>query len=283
MSPFKRFRTPLIVILFLALTLVLLSISARKPDASRGLERGILEVIGPVQRGGMAAFRFLGSLWDRYFNLVGVQRENELLKARLQKLRAENVAFREAVMANQRLRRLLGFTRRLGGKALAAEVIARDPSAWFKSIIINRGHTEGVRRDMSVLAPGGVVGRVVTVSAHFAKVLLLIDRHAAIDVIIQRTRTQGVVVGTGGSVLRLKYVTRNADVKKGDRVIASGMAGVFPKGSLVGRVATVKRDTRGIFLDVEVEPAVDFFRLEEVVIVRKKPPAFYFSTSRSGP
>jgi rod shape-determining protein MreC len=275
---FRRYRTPLIILFFLLTVLVLVSISARRPESSRRLERGVLEVLGPVQRGGMAVVRFFNTLWDRYFNLVGVQRENELLRKRIDKLQARQRVWRRAVLENERLRRQLGLRRRIGLPSIAAEVIARDSSTWFKSIIINKGRRDGLDLNLPVLDAqgelGSVIGRVINLSPHFAKVLLLIDRHSAIDVIIQRSGTRGLVVGTGANLLRLKYVTRNADILPGDVVIASGSAGVFPKGTLVGRVKSVRRDSTGVFREWEVIPAVDFSRLDEVTIVRRPTPEF---------
>ncbi len=278
MNFFRRYRTPLIILFFLLTVLVLVSISARRPESSRRLERGVLEVLGPVQRGGMAVVRFFNTLWDRYFNLVGVQRENELLHKRIDQLQAQERVWRQAALENERLRRLLGLRRRVALPTIAAEVIARDSSTWFKSIIINKGRKDGLDLNLPVLDTqgelGSVIGRVINLSPHFAKVLLLIDRHSAIDVIIQRSGTRGLVVGTGANLLRLKFVTRNADIRPGDVVIASGSAGVFPKGTLVGRVRSVRRDSSGVFREWEVVPAVDFSRLEEVTIVRRPTPEF---------
>ena len=278
MSFFRRYRTLLIVLVFLMAVLVLVSISARRPESSRGLERGVLEILGPVQRGGMAVVRFFDTLWDRYFNLVGVQRENELLKNQIRKLKSQERVWRRAVLENERLRRQLGLRRRLTLPSIAAEVIARDSSTWFKSIIINKGRRDGLQVDLPVLDAegqlGSVVGRVINLSPHYAKVLLLIDRHAAIDVIVQRSGTRGLVVGTGGQMLQLKYVTRNADIKPGDVVVASGSAGVFPKGTLVGTVTEVRRDSSGVFREWEVKPSVNFARLDEVTIVSRPRPKF---------
>jgi rod shape-determining protein MreC len=150
---------------------------------------------------------------------------------------------------------------------LAAEVVASDPSDHFRTVIINKGTKDGVTTNKPVVHPQGVVGRIIWASPHYAKVLLLTDPNSGADVIVQRSRARGVVQGMDKDRLRLKYVQRAQDVAVGDRIITSGVAGVFPPGILIGEVRKVDEEGRGIFQRVEVAPAVDFERLEEVVVL----------------
>jgi rod shape-determining protein MreC len=122
---------------------------------------------------------------------------------------------------------------------------------------------------MAVVTSEGVVGRVIEVSLHTAKVLLITDPNSAMDVIVQRSRTQGIMEGKVEEVCVLKYVQKNEDVQVGDKVITSGLGGIFPKGLVTGTVTKVERKRPGIFQYIEVTPSVDFSRLEEVLILKE--------------
>jgi rod shape-determining protein MreC len=123
-----------------------------------------------------------------------------------------------------------------------------------------------------VIAPLGVVGRVVVPALRSAKVQLLIDRNAAAGALIERSRAQGVVVGTGDERLRMEYVSEVADVAVGDVVVTSGVDGIYPKGFVIGRVDAVEKNGNA-FKRISVRPAVDFLSLEEVLVITTPSPA----------
>ncbi len=246
---------------------VVFSIHAGKKPRSSWAGRLVLELVGPVQRLVTAAGDSASRLWQRYFYLVHAAGDNQRLKAQVARMRQELTDLEELKLANQRLRRLLGLKDKLSYPVVACEVVAVDPSSHFRNAIIDKGRKEGVLPLMPVVQAQGVVGRVVWSSPHYAKVLLLTDPNAAVDVLVQRSRARGVVEGAGPRRLRLKYVLRNYDLTVGDRLITSGAAGVFPKGILVGTVRSVRKEAKEVFQDVEVEPAVDFARLEEVLVI----------------
>jgi rod shape-determining protein MreC len=135
--------------------------------------------------------------------------------------------------------------------------------------LVNKGEKDGAAKDMAVVTSEGVVGRVIEVSLHTAKVLLITDPNSGMDVIVQRSRTQGIMEGKVEEVCVLKYVQKNEDVQVGDKVITSGLGGIFPKGLMTGTVTKVERKRPGIFQYIEVTPSVDFSRLEEVLILRE--------------
>jgi rod shape-determining protein MreC len=151
-------------------------------------------------------------------------------------------------------------------KTVAAEVIGAGASTDFKTVTIDKGTADGVRPDMAVMAPDGVVGRIVVPSARAAKVQLLTDRNAAAGVLIARSRSQGVVVGDGDDVLRMEYVSEVADVVVGDTVVTSGIDGIYPKGFVVGTVEAVEK-SGNTYRQILVRPAVDFSSAEEVLVV----------------
>jgi rod shape-determining protein MreC len=169
-----------------------------------------------------------------------------------------------------RLQKLLELKESLPPPTMTAEIIGKDPSLWFRTLTINRGSSDGVQKGMPVVTVEGVVGQVLTSSPNYSKVLLATDPNSAIDIITQKTRVQGIVKGLGREAFALHYVLKSAVVEKGDYVLTSGLGGVFPKGLMVGTVSDIKKSRRGMFQDIEIEPAVDFSQLEYLIIIMKK-------------
>jgi rod shape-determining protein MreC len=251
---------------FLLCSLGLLSANARQPGRVDPLGHVFLEVMAPFQRLTAGIAGATRGLWGRYVLLVGVQQENERLQTRVRELERRGTPQREMEIMNRRLKRLLALERELPTRAVAAAVTARDASVWFQSLTLNKGELDGIQSGMPVMAPEGVVGLISSTSLHASRVLLLTDPNSGIDVLVQRTRVRGIVSGLLEQGTTLKYVKRSDDVQVGDRVIASGLDGVFPKGLPVGRVTKVSRKDRGLFLYAEVTPDADASRLEEVLV-----------------
>jgi rod shape-determining protein MreC len=267
----SQFRKIFLPVLIFLLALSLISASLHTSEKMSFFEALVVEVTAPVQKVVSAVINGIGSTWRGYFHLVGQQRENEVLKRELQELKLQLNKYRESDLANKRLRALLNFKTSIATPLLPAEVVAFDPSGWFQTILIDKGSNDGLVRDMAVVSAAGLVGRVIGVSRHYAKVILILDSNSAVDALIQRSRARGVLVGVGRDRCLLKYVQRNEDVQVGDQVVSSGMGGVFPKGLLLGVVQEVVRGNSGLFQRVEVNPIVDFSRLEEVMVVVQPP------------
>jgi len=264
---FRRHRFPLLVAFFLLVALVLFSIHAGREPASTPFGRFMLEVVGPVQRLVAGSMDSLDSAWRSYFALVHAAKENEELRREVARMKQELTEQEETRLANERLRGLLKLKAALTYPLVAGEVVAVDPTEHFRTAVINVGSNSGVQKLMPVVQVQGAVGRVTWTSPNYAKVLLLTDPNSAVDVIVQRSRVRGIVEGAGKDRLRLKFTLHNDDVTPGDKLIASGAAGVFPKGIMIGTVISVKKEPKGVFMVVEVEPAVDFSRLEEVLVI----------------
>jgi len=268
-SQARKFIIPILIFL-LALSLISANLHSRENMSF--FESLVVGITSPVQKAVWGVIGGIGNIWRGYFYLVGLEKENQVLKRELQELKLEVNRYREAHLANERLRALLNFKKSIATPLLPAQLVAFDPAGWFQTILIDKGRNDGVVRDMAVVSAEGLVGRVIGVSNHHAKVLLILDGNSAVDAYIQRSRARGVLVGLGLELCLLKYVQRNEDVQVGDQVISSGMGGVFPKGLLVGTVEEVVRGSSGLFQRVEVEPAVNFGRLEEVLVVIQSPP-----------
>jgi rod shape-determining protein MreC len=262
------------VILGAAILLHVVLISAQVNTAS-GLP--VLQVVtfgsfSEVQRATTSLVDGVRGMWSGYVALQQVQEQNAALKQELQNLQVRFQQERAEAQRTDNLRQLLELRDRANLETVAAEVIAGPASPDFRTVTIDKGSSDGLATDMAVISPAGVVGRVILPSGRAAKVQLLIDRNAAAGVLIERTRVQGVVVGVGDGQLRLQYVPGTADVKTGDLVVTSGIDGIYPKGFVIGTIDQADRGA-GAFHEITVRPAVDFARLEEVLIVKTPPPS----------
>ena len=257
------------VVLAAAIILHVALISAQVNTAS-GLP--VLQVVtfgsfSELQRGTMSLIDGVRGIWTGYIALQQVQQENTALKQELQTVQVRLQQERAEAQRTDNLRQLLELRERANLDTVAAEVIAGAASPDFKTITIDKGSSDSLETDMAVISPAGVVGRVILPSRRASKVQLLIDRNAAAGALIERTRVQGVVVGIGDGLLHMQYVPGTADVKTGDLVVTSGIDGIFPKGFVIGTIDHADRGA-GAYHEIVIRPAVDFSRLEEVLIVR---------------
>jgi rod shape-determining protein MreC len=219
-----------------------------------------------LQRATMNTISSVRNVWTGYVDLTAVQKENEELKRQLQDVQVRLQEERAFAQRTESLRQLLELRDRAGVNTVAAEVIGAGAATDVRSYTIDKGSSDGVQRDLAAISPAGVVGRVIMPSRRAAQVQLLIDRNAAAAALIERTRAQGMVLGQGGDALLMEYVPGTADVKPGDLVLTSGMDAIYPKGFVIGTVESVDRGP-GSFHKITIRPAVDFSRLEEVLVV----------------
>ncbi|MBI2369208.1 MAG: rod shape-determining protein MreC [Deltaproteobacteria bacterium] len=263
----RRHRVLVVTSFMLLVALYVVSAHWERPKDLTFLDNLGLYVVVPLQLGVRWALAQPIGLWHNYLYLVKVRQENVRLRGEIARLQGEVGRLLEADQANRRLRALLEFKERAVIPLIAAEVIGRDPSNWFKAVLIDRGTEDGVRRGMAVVNADGAVGTVMQASRRAAKVLLLIDTNSSLGVMVQRTRAKAILVGTLEDRAQLKYLRRSDDVAVGDLVVSSGLTGTYPKGIAVGRVSQVEKKGYGIFQYAEVTPSVDFSRLEEVFVV----------------
>lgn len=257
--------------IFLSLSLFLLTANRGGVRRFDPLGAIFLEVLRPLQGGLATAIAHGRGLWLGYVELTRVAEENERLKIELRALEGEHRRTTEIELANRRLERLLEVRAEIPAKALAVRVVGKDASGWFATFTVDRGERDGVAVGMAVVAPEGVVGRIAQTSPHAARVLLVSDHNSGVDALVQRTRARGIVEGTLSGKSNLKYVKPTEDLVPGDLVVTSGLDGIFPKGLLLGRVTAVTRKDASLFQGAEVEPAVDFPRLEEALVLTTPP------------
>ena len=236
------------------------------------LEAVTFGIFAQVQRAASGIVTSVRHVWGGYVDLRGVRTENIALKKALSDAEIQMQQQRALADRARSLEQLLGLRDRSSLSTSAATIIASGATPEFRTITIDKGRRDGLRSDMAVIAPAGVVGRVVAPTAWASKVQLLIDRNAAAGALIERSRSQGVVVGGGDDRLELQYVAETADLVVGDVVVTSGIDGIYPKGFVVGRVETVEKGSSG-YKRIVVRPSVDFSSLEEVLVVLTPPPA----------
>ena len=259
--------------LFLAVTVGHIILISAQVNTRRGvpmLEAATFGVFAEVQRATTSVVGGVQDSWQNYFALQQVRTENQRLTTELAQLQVQMQQERALAQQSRSLQQLLDLRSSLEVKTTGANVIGAGASAEFRTVTLDKGTGEGLRPDMAVISPSGVVGRVIMPTARASKLQLLIDRNAAAGALIERSRAQGVVVGTGTDRLRMDYVSGTADLKVGDRVVTSGIDGIYPKGFVIGQIESIERGA-GEFSGITVRPAVDFSGLESVLVVLTPP------------
>ena len=259
-------RAPLLLFTILFILLVVLSSQARSGNDASLLESVLFRLVTPVARLTHAAGDGTTGLVEDYVSLRLAHVENLRLKEDLSRLVVDRQRWEAERHEYQRLLDLLGLKEQLALPSVAARVVARGHGLGAFTLIIDRGSSDGLRTNQPVIVPAGVAGRVVKTSPSSAKVQLALDPNSSIAALTERTRAQGMVNGRGQPHLRMEYVSDLEDVQPGDRVLTSGLDRIFPPGLSVGTVLRAER-SEGLVQTIEVEAAVDFDKLEEVLVL----------------
>jgi rod shape-determining protein MreC len=264
----RRNRVVLTSGLLLLISLLLFSAGARTQRRIDPFGSVVLDAMRPLQSITATVIDAVTGTWRTYVALIGVNEENQRLRRRIVELEQQAVRLSEVEQTDKRLEALLNLRSDLDGDLQAAQIIGRDPLPWFSTMTVNKGEADGVHKNAAVLSPFGVVGQIMATGAHSARVLLITDHNSGVDAVVQRSRARGIVEGAldGGCVM--KYLKRGEDVAVGDRVVTSGLDGIFPKGVIVGEVTRVTRGNRGLLQVAEIKPAVPLDRIEEVLVAR---------------
>lgn len=262
--------------LALAIVMVALPIFTLASHSGRGqpnlVERWSARGLGLLQSQADGAFGSIADVWERYIDLVDVKAENERLRHDNALLRDENTRLQGILQENVRLRRQVGFRDNHANLELvAARVIAADVNPYFRVLNIRLDiGADQVSPGMPVVSAEGVVGQIEEVTGSVSKVLLATDPRSSIDILTQSNRARGAVRGLNRPqdyLAEIAFLLRRDEVEVGDLVVTSGRGGRFPKELLVGRVRSINKQDFGLYQEAEIEPAVDFSRLEEVYVV----------------
>jgi rod shape-determining protein MreC len=227
----------------------------------------VAEVLSPVQEGLSNSKKSLSSLWDNYLLIVNTSKENAVLKKQISRLDSDLTGMEEIRKENLRLKQLLNFSDGIAPQRVLAQVVGWDSANEFKVIRLNKGTNQGIKVMAPVVTDHGLVGYVYRVTPNYSDVLTILDQNNRVDVVVERTRTHGIVEGVYNFKCALKYIMRNEPVEVGDKLITAGVGGIYPKGIKVGMITDITKENFGMTLSLEVVPSVDFDKLEEVLVL----------------
>lgn len=259
-----------LVFLFSALLLVsfvLITLNLRRDRGPLFVESWFSTLFSPIQAVFMSGVHRVAETADHYLFMVDAAKENDRLKEELDRLLKEKNQLQETVLRQDRLLRLTGDRPGPQRPSVVATVIGRDATQWSKVVVIDKGTQHAVREKLPVITDAGVLGHIIESGPFTSKVLLITDSRSSVDALFQDSRVQGIVVGAGEKWCQMKYVAKSAEVKVGDRVVSSGLGGIFPKGIPIGWVTEVARSDQGLFQSIRLKPGADIERLEEVMIL----------------
>lgn len=259
----------LLVLLILALPLISLNLEHRDADSIHWYDLPLLYVINPTQEFFTHFALGISDTTSQYVNLIGIKKDNRVLRDQVAQLKQELKLKEEVVAENDRLKQLLDFKKESSDRLIPAQVTGSGLWSDYSSVTINKGSNSGVRKKMGVIDRQGVVGYVINVMPDYSNVIILTDKNSVIDSVVQKNRARGIIEGRGRDLCQMKYLLRTDDVGPGDVVVTSGMDDIFPRGFPVGTVTRVAKKLFGVTQYVEVRPVVDVTRIEEVLVVAK--------------
>jgi rod shape-determining protein MreC len=277
-SFFSRYKNPLILMAVLFVQVIMLATQVRRPDNPKNSSSGgtrlirvwAVTVFTPVERAFIGTGHFFRNTWHNYVDLHDVRKENARLQQELQRLRMEQVKWKEDAEQAHRLQALLGFKERFISQTVAAQVIGTSGSEQSRMIYIDKGSRDGLRPDMAVITPDGIVGKVKDVYSSSSQVLLINDRDSGAGVKLTKSRLQGILHGTPQGETLVNDIMNDEKIEAGEELVTSGGDRIYPKGLPVGAVTNVAMDRDNPpFLAITVKPAANLSRLEEVLVVTK--------------
>lgn len=262
------------VALFIAINFIVITMSSRDALPVNGIERVFISVTSPFQMAVTRTIEYTQDIWTTYFLTVLAVKENRELKKELGKAREIQNRYEELELENTRLKKFVDFTDVVPNTYVAAQIIARDPSPWFKTVMIDKGEKDGLAKGSPVIVSEGIVGQIIKVSKKYSRVLLITDRNSAVDALVQNSRVRGIVKGNNEDSCSFVYALRKDEVKEGEMLISSGLDQVFPKGLKIGRILKVTKLHSQLFQDITIETSVDFDKIEEVLVFKKSNESF---------
>ena len=267
MNPFNIDVRKIILILLL-LPLPLISINMeQKPFASNWVSQPLVLLSTSVQELFYGFSEGVRGTTAMYVNLINIKKQSEKVGSKNQELETRLQQLSDLEVENSRLKSLLDFKQNTKMEMRSAQVIGVDLITDHKTITINKGSQDGLKTGQAVISVQGVLGYVFRPSLHSSQVMLITDRYAVVDGIVQRTRARGIVEGKNSTACVLKYVERSEDVKAGDLVVTGGLDNIFPKGFPIAVVENVERKTFSVSLKVDLKPVADPYKAEEVFVI----------------
>src|SRR5215471_20841506 len=274
-SVLGRYRNLIILVGVLFLQILGLAMQVKRgTSASEEKDTRLIRIwavgaVLPFERGLVWLQNGTSNIWHNYFYLRGVRAENRQLKEQIEQMRLQQVRLTDDAAQAHRLQILLAFKEQYISKTVAAQVIGSSGSDLSRGIYSDKGENSGIKRDMAVITAEGVVGKVLPVYPNEAQVLLISDQSSGVGAILEKSRLQGVIRGTANGEVTLERVMSDEQVQAGETVLTSGGDQIFPKGLRVGTVTNVSNG-KDLFLNIQIKPAANLGRLEEVLILTEK-------------
>ncbi|HET9743961.1 MAG TPA: rod shape-determining protein MreC [Terriglobales bacterium] len=276
---FTRYRNVTLLMVTLMAQIIALASQVRHATAetqsgeSMSLIRfWVVESLMPAEKALNATGDGIRDLWRNYIDLRGVRSQNEALQEQLDQLRLEEVTLAEDASQARRLQALLAFKEKFISQTVAAQVIGTGGSEHSHVLYIDKGSHDGVKEDMAVITPRGIVGKISDVfpDGHTAKVLEINDATAGAGVMLERSRLRGVLRGTASGIPEIMHVMSDEKIEPGEPVVASGGDRIYPRGLPIGTVFSVSADADGgPFKVVRVKPSANLDKVEEVLVITK--------------
>jgi rod shape-determining protein MreC len=267
-----RHKNITILAIVLAVQFFGLAAQIRRPGeqgrATPLIRTWVVTAITPIEKFFAHTIDGVHGVFTNYFYLRGVRKENAGLKEQVEQMRLEQVRLQQDAAQAHRLQLLLGFKEQFISQTLAAQVIGTSGSDASRIIYIDKGTSDGVRDNMAVITPDGIVGKIAKAFSSTSQVLLISDQSWGAGGILTQSRLQGIVKGTQSGDVQMAYIMSDNQIKPGERIITSGGDRIFPKGLPIGTVREVSPG-KDLFLNIRVKPAADLNRLEEVLVITK--------------
>jgi rod shape-determining protein MreC len=266
-----RYKNLIVLAAILFAQIIALAVQVRRP-AQEGETRLIrlwaISAVTPIEKGVVHSQEWVQSLFTNYAYLRGVRRENRQLKAEIERMKIDQARFDEDARMARRIQALIAFKEQYVDSTVAAQVIGTSGSEQSRVLYIDKGSDDGIKTDMAVITPTGIVGKVVQVFPDASQVLPINDQFSGVGAALKDSRLQGILKGAPNGATTLQYVMSDEKVVPGEEVITSGGDRIFPKGLPVGKVASVEPG-KDLFLNIRVVPSSRLDQLEEVLVVTK--------------
>jgi len=262
----SRHRSLFLLAGVIVLQVLLLAVQIKRDSQGRLIRVWTVGAVSPFERAGSHGFDWVRNIWHHYFALQNTTKDNEQLRHEIDALKLQNAQLQGKAAEADRLASLLNFRQSHADvPMITARVIGASAGAASQTIQLDRGERDGIKRNMGVITPDGVVGKVIESYANASQVLLLTDRESGVGAMLADSRIQSPVGGQGEPLLVMKYVPNDDSVNLGERVITSGMDRIFPRDLPVGFVIEIKSGNP--FKQIRVKPAANLERLEEVIVL----------------
>lgn len=263
-----RHREGLLLVVLVISSILIISRQVQDPTGVSYFRRSVIAVAAPFQSGFSSVIGGVRNVWKNYLFLFDTKTENAQLREEVNQLTSEVQKLREELYRAGRLEEFSAYRFETGFSGMAAQVIGESPDPWTRTIVVNRGADEGLRRNLPVVTPDGLVGSVIETSDHSSVVRLIVDRSSRVPVLVSRSRARAILEGESSGTCQLKYLDRTEDVQQGDIVITSGLAGIYPRGIEVGTISQILSKGYGLYQYAKVLPKAPVNRLEDVLIIR---------------